>query len=240
VALGVNLYTHSSYYQLSDPKDLEWDFVEAALPGVRQRVAPWQTDWTQNIPWEVNALPHDLARARMTYFDSEKYPVNDSENDFKNPGVSTYSGPSPEALLQSDQELTRRYRNWAWGHPLAFLRAGWNEALRLWAKCEEYYPESLLRHLGLGAGAVQEVGVRLERGLLYQPLWLLAFLALPVWLTSARNLAGPLFIALLLYGSLLPLVQMGFTRYSLPMIPGWLALAAAGISQVWKRVKPVP
>jgi hypothetical protein len=105
------------------------------------------------------------------------------------------------------------------------LRSIQNEAARVLLKCEEYYPESLLKKLT----HIPIFVVRVERGVLHQPLWLwfgLGFLSLAVG--SGHRLV----LAMLLLGTgsyilLIASIHIGFTRYGLPLYPCLLATSSA-------------
>lgn len=143
VALGVNLYTHSSYFALAAGDAAEWDFVEARLPGARARLGAWESHWRRPVPWPVNALPHELERA--------------------------LGSAGAEAILAADRALTERFIAWVEEYPESYLASAANEAMRLLWKSEEYHPRSLL---GLGSEAPAALR-RLERGIIHQPPGLL-------------------------------------------------------------------
>jgi hypothetical protein len=222
IAMGVNVYTHSSYYQLENRDHPEWSFVDSLLPEKRESLTPWHSTWRENIPWEINALPHEVFRALLA---RQVSPSVGKTSLIQKDSLLPY-----QAISQTDQDLTRRYFTWVRSEPMAFLHSIGNEGLRLWAKNEEYYPSSLM-YRGKNVepdDAATLTLIRIERGFIYQPLWLLALLALPICFSPMRRVGGILFLALVAYGTVLPILQLGFTRYALPMIPGWLALAAAG------------
>ncbi|GEM_PF-3938631 len=197
VAMGINLYTHASFYALADPASPEWRYVEHFLPEAGKRYPAWSTDYAQDVPWSVNALPHVLERAMMP---------NDAET-----------------ILACDRELTRRFLFWAEGKPEGYLASVGNEAMRLLWKCEEFYPESLLDKLF----RVPVLLRRLERGIIHQQPGLLLGLALGGFMLGRNRrllLALPL-IGIGAYLLLIAAVQVGFTRYALPVLP-WLLILA--------------
>ncbi|MEO6098457.1 MAG: hypothetical protein ABIW76_23420 [Fibrobacteria bacterium] len=207
VALGINLYTHASYYQLGDPASPEWDFVQRYLPGARLRYPHWETDWKYDMPWSVNALPHRLERK-----------------------LGSAGGPE---IVGADRLLRDRAVAWAQGNPGGYLASVLNEAARLLSKCEETYPVSLLDPGGKGSMLIR----RLERGLLYQPLWLLLVAGLAAWLFCPRNrwlLIAP-GLAAVSYLALVAAVQIGLTRYALPAYLPLLMVAGQAVDLL-----PVP
>ena len=124
VALGVNLYTHYAYYELSDPAAPEWDFVSARLPGIRAEIPEWGTGWRSDMPWPVNALPHRLERKL---------------------GSADGGG-----IVASDRRLAERALAGMAGKPARYLGAFANEAARLLRKCEADYPAALLARSDAG------------------------------------------------------------------------------------------
>lgn len=118
VALGVNLYTHYAYYELSDPAAPEWAFVEARLPGAREALPPWRTEWRSDMPWDVNALPHRLERK--------------------------LGSADAGAIRASDSALVSRALRGMAGKPRRYLSAFANEGARLLFKCEGDYPSAFI------------------------------------------------------------------------------------------------
>lgn len=208
VALGVNLYTHSSYYELADPRSREWEFVLDRLPDARAGIGDWDTHWSKDVPWPVNALPHRLERALGT-------------------------GTAAE-ILETDGMLAARYRRWVVENPGRFAASAFNEAARLLWKCEEYHPQSLIGKVA----ALPDAAIRMERGLLHQPPVLLLLLAAFGFLAHPRARGGMVLPALGVAGYLflIPFIHIGFTRYVLPALPALLALAAAGTEGFWERL----
>lgn len=197
ISLGVNLYTHSSYYDLADPGSPEWDFVSRLLPGERERIGPWIAGYRHDIPWPVNALPHRLERAMG-------------------------SGNAGE-IEAADKELANRFFHWAGENPGRYARSVLNETARLFLKSEEQYPESMLARFV----PVPDPVIRLERGLIHQAPWLLAVLAaigLALEKKRRRQLV-PVAVGVSAYLLVIPFIQLGFTRYSLPALPCLLVLA---------------
>ena len=101
----------------------------------------------------------------------------------------------------------------------------------LW-KCEENFPESLLGK----SMPLPLTWVRVERGVVHQSPALLFALALAGLLLAGakpRALLLPPAIGLAAYCAIFPLLQLGFTRYSLPALPGLIALAAIGMERLY-------
>lgn len=224
VALGVNLYTHSSYYLLADTASREWAFVESRLPGAKSGLRKqlsrsgiavpasggslWSTDWKSDVPWPVNGLPHRLERALGSAQAAE--------------------------ILAADAGLAARFRSWAMERPYDYAASVINEARRLLLKCEEYYPAGPLA----AWPSVPAFLVRVERGVIHPlPLVLLALAGLAA-LGGPRTRGALIPLAgLVAYLAPIPFAHIGFTRYSLPALPGLLALAAVGLDVlgVWSK-----
>jgi hypothetical protein len=188
VALGINLYTHAAYYQLHDPAAREWGFVERYLPGARLQYPAWETGFTYDMPWAVNALPHRLER-KMGTADAKE-------------------------ILENDRAMRSRALAWALGNPGRYLASFANEAARLLMKCEELYPASLLDPGQGGAEALR----RAERGVIHQPLLLLLLAGAGAVALCRRNRVFLLvpWLAAASYLALVAAVQIGLTRYALP------------------------
>jgi signal transduction histidine kinase len=207
VALGINLYTHASYYQLGDPASPEWDFVELELPGARRQYQPWETGFRHDMPWSANALPHRLER-KLGSADAEE-------------------------ILGTDNLLRARSLKWAWENPGTYLASFANESARLLMKCEDLYPASILfpgPAEGAAMGAAPDFLIRVERGIIHQPplLLLLAGLAALV-LCRRRPMALVCAVAVVSYLALVAAVQIGLTRYALPVYPALLMLAGEAV-----------
>lgn len=215
VALGINLYTHASYYQLGNPASPEWEFVERGVPGARGRYPAWETDYRNDMPWSANALPHRLERG--------------------------LGSADAGAILAADRILRERSLDWAKRNPGTFLASFANEGARLLLKCEDQYPASLL-FSGRAGNAAQTFLMRVERGLIHQPPLLLLLCGL-AGLVLRRRLPVTLpfavpALAALAYLALVAAVQIGLTRYALPVYPALLALAGAavdGIPAPWRE-----
>ncbi len=210
VALGVNLYTHASEYALSDPKSPEWDFVETHLPDARAQTGKWNPDYRQAISWSVNALPHRLERALGSHNQAE--------------------------ILAANKTLTDRSIRWARKNPRSYLASIRNEASRLLWKCEEYYPQSLL-------GKVIPIptwALRLERGIIHQPLWLLFGLGgLAILIGRGKRMTLVIFfLGPASYVLLIASIQLGFTRYALPILPTLLILSGHALDRVTAWISP--
>lgn len=197
VGLGVNLYTHASYYQLADPHSPEWEYVSRSLPNERETVGNWTAGYSNDVPWPVNALPHNLERA--------------------------LGSGSKAAIIAADAELSSRFFRWARENPREYLGSVLQEGVRLLWKCEEQYPESILGSFTDPPAAL----VRLERGIIHQPPWLLLALALAAIILDPkrRKLLVLSAAGVCAYLALFPLIHIGFTRYSLPALPCLLVLA---------------
>lgn len=128
VALGVNLYTHYAYYELEDKTAPEWDFVAARLPGIRDEIPAWRTQWRYDMPWPVDALPHRLERSL---------------------GSADMGG-----IRAADSLLTSRAYAGMRGKPARYLGAFGNEMARLLRKCEGDYPVALIAR-GEAAGRLE-------------------------------------------------------------------------------------
>jgi hypothetical protein len=210
VAMGNAAYTHVSQYALADAKSPEWDFVESLLPNARAETGHWKTNYRESVSWLVNALPHNVERA--------------------------LGNASKTEILASDKTLLIRAARWVRENPHRYLRSIQNEAARVLLKCEEYYPESLLKKLT----HIPIFVVRVERGILHQPLWLwfgLGFLSLA--LGSGHRLV----LAMLLLGTgsyilLIASIHIGFTRYGLPLYPCLLALAGPALHRLSSLLSP--
>jgi hypothetical protein len=209
VALGVNVYTHSAYYELADPDSREWDFVLARLPDARESAGTWDPHWRSGIPWPVNDLPHRLERALGT--------------------------ATAEEILRADSLLAARYRAWVAEDPIRFAASAWNESVRLLWKSEEYYPSSVIGEWASPPAAA----IRAERGIIHQPPALLLLFALPGILAIRRPRGVLLLPATgaAAYLVLFPLLQVGFTRYALPAYPVLSALAAIGWQSAWAMLR---
>jgi hypothetical protein len=197
VAVGINLYTHASYYRLHDPASREWLFVEHYLPGVRRQYPRWETAFARDMPWAVNDLPHRLER-KMGAADGKE-------------------------ILEADRILRSRFLDWAKGYPADYLASFANEAMRLLSKCEEIYPASLLDPEKRLPIAIR----RMERGVIHEPPWLLLILGLAAVALGRRNrllLIVPL-LGAASYLALVAAVQIGMTRYALPASLPLLMLA---------------
>ncbi len=200
VALGVNLYTHLSFYELSDLHSPEWDFVSAYLPEEKNQAGTWITDFHQDLPWPIIALPHRLERAMG-------------------------SKGSTDILLH-DRKLTGRFFQWMNENPRTYLASVGNEFARLGLKAEEMYPRSLIS----GFISVPIGLVRFERGIIHQAPYLLIVFGLlgfirkrpePEMIFLALAAFGYLF--------LIPFIHLGFTRYALPALPALLLWAGFGL-----------
>ncbi|MDB5104697.1 MAG: hypothetical protein JWP91_2386 [Fibrobacteres bacterium] len=218
VSLGVSLYTHLSYYELADPASPEWDFVSRFLPGERERIGPWDPGFALDIPWPVNALPHRLERAMG-------------------------SGSAAE-IEAADREFARRFSRWAWGNPRRYLRSVGNEGARLLWKCEEEYPESILAGFP-GMPDLPPAVLRIERGLIHQPPWILLVLSLLSIAVDRKRRKIPVLLAAgaCAYLALFALIQLGFTRYALPALPCLLVLACHASDLLpglgtWRKAAP--
>ncbi len=190
VALGVNLYTHAAYYGLSDPRSREWDFVEGYLPDARRECPPWQTGFTHDMPWSVNALPHRLER-KLGSADAAE-------------------------ILASDRILRGRSLDWAMRYPESYLASFANEISRLTRKCEDIFPASLLDPESRAPAVLR----RLELGIIHPALWLLltaGSMHLLVWRRNRLVLLVPA-LGAVFYLALVAAVQIGLTRYALPAI----------------------
>lgn len=205
VALGVNVYTHSAYFELADPDSEEWDFVLAHLPDGRETAGSWDPHWRADIPWPANALPHRLERA--------------------------LGSADAAAILRADSLLAARYRAWVAEDWIRFAASAWNEGVRLLWKSEEYYPSSVIGEWA----PLPTAAIRAERGIIHQPPALLILGALPGLLAARRLRGALLLPAagVAAYLVPLPLLQMGFTRYALPAFPVLIALAAIGLQTGW-------
>jgi hypothetical protein len=209
VALGVNVYTHSAYFELSDPDSKEWEFVLAHLPDGREAAGTWDPHWRADIPWPVNALPHRLERALGTATAAE--------------------------ILRADSLLAARYRAWVAEDWIRFAASAWNEGVRLLWKSEEYYPSSVIGEwVPLPAAAL-----RAERGIIHQPAALLILFALPGLFAIRRLGCVLLLpsLGVMAYLMPFPLLQVGFTRYALPAYPALIALAAIGMQSAWNPLR---
>jgi hypothetical protein len=118
VAWGVNLYTHYAYYELADKATPEWDFVASHLPGIRDELPAWRTEWRSDMPWPVNALPHRLERS------------------LGSAGIGE--------IRAADSLLASRALAGMRGKPARYLGAFGNETARLLGKCEGDYPVALI------------------------------------------------------------------------------------------------
>ena len=206
VAVGINLYTRAAYYQLGDPKSPEWDFVQRYLPGARLQYPHWETAWRYDMPWSANALPHRLERK--------------------------LGSSGALEILDADRILRNRAVAWARGNPGSYLASFANEAARLLSKCEEMYPVSLVNPDPGARGAM--LIRRLERGILYQPLWLLLAAGVAALLFCPRHrllLLVPA-LAAVTYLALVAAVQIGLTRYALPAYLPLLMLAGQAIDRL--------
>jgi hypothetical protein len=165
--------------------------------------------YRHDIPWPVNALPHRLERAMG-------------------------SGNAGE-IKAADKELADRFFHWAGEHPGRYALTVLNETARLFLKSEEQYPESILA----GFVPIPAPVIRLERGLIHQAPWLLAILA-AVGLaleTRRRRLLLPVAVGLSAYLLVIPFIQLGFTRYSLPALPCLLVLACHAVDRLPERAR---
>ncbi len=214
VALGINLYTHASYYQLGDPASPEWDFVESRLPGARRQYPAWETGYRNDMPWSANALPHRLER-------------------------ESGSADAGE-ILAADRLLRKRSLDWAKENPGTYLASFANEGARLLLKCEDLYPASILfsgpaASAAAAAGTAPGILLRVERGLIHQPplLLLLAGLAALVLCRRRMNSAYAVAaVAAVAYLALVAAVQIGLTRYALPVYPALLMLAGGALDRI--------
>jgi hypothetical protein len=218
VALGINLYTHASYYQLGDPASPEWEFVEGRLPGSRGEYPSWETAYRNDMPWSANALPHRLERKL---------------------GAADAGG-----ILAADRLLRRRSLDWAFGNPGTYLASFANEGARLLLKCEDLYPASLL-FPGPAAVAAPGLLLRLERGLIHQPPLLLLLAGLAALLLRRRNpmrlVCAVAAVAAVAYLAVVAAVQIGLTRYALPIYPALLMLAGGAVDVIpspWRGRSP--
>ncbi len=213
VGLGVNIYTHAIYYQLYDQHAKEWDFVEHFLPGARRQYPSWETGYSNDMPWSVNALPHRLER-KMGSADARE-------------------------ILTNDRILRERFMDWALGNPGSYLASFGNEVARLLGKCEEMYPVSLLDPGGHAPAVLR----RVERGIIYQPLALLLCLGLAALVLARRNrflLLVPA-LAAVSYLALVAAIQIGLTRYALPAYLPLLTMAGEALDRIpvpWGKAKP--
>lgn len=125
-------------------------------------------------------------------------------------------------ILAVDHQLSVRFFHWVLSKPGFYFGSIRNEFMRLLFKTDEYYPDSLISHLP----GVPPMAIRFERGLIYQPIWLLLVFGLvSLSLSNRKRLAvGVLFFGSLIYIILIASIQLGFTRYSLPLIPCLLVL----------------
>lgn len=210
VALGINLYTHASYYQLGDPASPEWDFVERTLPGARSLYPSWETGYRNDMPWSANALPHALERGLG----------------------STGAG----AILAADGLLRKRSLDWAWENPGIYLASFANEGARLLLKCEDLYPASIM-FSDPAAEAPPGMLLRIERGLIHQPLLLLLLAGLAALVLRRRSSMDDAMnlvcaVAAVAYLALVAAVQIGLTRYALPVYPVLLMLAGSAVDGI--------
>jgi hypothetical protein len=210
VALGVNLYTRSAYYQLADLKSPEWDFCRAYLPLSQSGFESWDPHFTHDIPWPVMELPHQLERAM---------------------GVSTVS-----EILGNDAILTQHFFQWIRDNPGIYFQSVINEIARLGLKAEDAYPNSLLREFF----PVAPWMIRIERGMIHQSLLWLSLVGIVgcsrKYFQGKHLFLG---VGLFGYLVLLPLITLGFTRYGLPAYPALLIWAGNGLN-VWMRIVPRP
>jgi hypothetical protein len=132
----------------------------------------------------------------------------------------------PRRILAADSALTARALAGMAGKPGRYLGAFANEMERLLLKCEGGYPDPLI--------AAGPAGLRLQRGLMHAPLWLLA-LAGVAGLILGRGVRAALalpFAAACGYLSLIAAVQIGLYRYGLPAWPLLLIPAAHALDRL--------
>ncbi len=230
IALGVSLYTHESQYELADSRSSEWDYVSLHAPEIKPEFHNWNINYTDPILWSVNAIPHRLERK----LENEKSNLD-----------------SVEKISAANQELSQRVFNWAYRHPRFYIYSVQNELKRMLFKCEEYYPESVLEKI-FSKKLVNPLpkpfpisfpdwALRIERGFIYQPLWLLiafAMLSL-IFYRNSKSLIICLLLPIVLYIVLIAFIQLGFTRYTLPVLPGLWVLCGEVIENLRKKLKPL-
>lgn len=209
VAVAVSLYTHSSYYQLANNLDEEWKYVEKYLPDAQANLGSWKTNYRFDIPWAVNALPHDLERALLKTGDM--------------------------GIVETDEGIQARFLNWVRNNPKKYAASVGNELMRLLWKCEEYYPESILEK-GFNRFSIKTpvFMVRFERGIIHLSIGFLVGIAIFGFFLDKRRrhlLLLPL-LGIGIYLILIPSVQLGFTRYGFPVIPILLILFGHTCDQI--------
>lgn len=213
IAVGNVLYTHSSYYQLANGMDEEWKFVNDYLPDSQKELGIWKTSYRSDIPWPVNAMPHNLERALLHQ--------------------------NGQSLVEMDAILKQHFFAWVMANPKDYLASIGNESMRLLWKSEEYYPESVLKKVmnrfSLKAPLFM---VRGERGLIHLSIGFLLGLAIfGLFLDRTRRvyLLLPLF-GVAVYLLLIPSIILGFTRYGFPVLPILLALFGNTCDQIRTRL----
>lgn len=124
---------------------------------------------------------------------------------------------SIKEILAVDHQLSVRFFQWVWRKPGLYFESIRNEFMRLLFKTDEYYPDSLIAHLPW----VPPIAIRFERGLIYQPIGLLLFFGMVSFsfINRKRLAVAILFFGSLIYIVLISSIQLGFTRYSIPLIP---------------------
>ena len=123
VALGVNLFTHSSYYDWEKPDDSESELIKKINPNMSDQTSLWNTHYTKDISWFANALPHQY------------------QNYLEEQGMSR---------LESDKYLTGMYIKWVTENKISFFKSIVNELQRFMMTSQDYYPESLIgRYISL-------------------------------------------------------------------------------------------
>ncbi len=198
VAFGVNSYTHASYYMLENPNHAEWQWLKAVEPNELKSMEPTQPQWEVDISWRANNLPHAVLD-RLT--------------------------DSLGSRVQADKILGSHAIHWAINSPVQLFHSWVNELKRLLFKCEEFYPDSLVDRLGKHPPLIR----RAERPFIFQPLWALLLIGgLGLMMRDFRR--GPLpwiWGGALVYLMIVPMIQLGFTRYGFPVIPVLILCAVA-------------
>ena len=117
--LGINLFTHSSYYDWSVPNPEQKKLIGTLLPHATLGDTLWDPSIRSNINWVANALPHQY-----------KHYLVDS-------GKCT-------SCSTADKQLSHEFFVWAKSHPQTYLFSIINEFKRSIFKTEEYYPSPVV------------------------------------------------------------------------------------------------
>ncbi len=195
IALGVNLYTHSSFYALQQNPELSQKFLKDCENFAGQIPHIWDVDYKKYVSHKANALPHEYQQC------------------LEKKGLSR---------IESDRYLKHEFFNWIMDNTSMYMYSIYNEWRRMLVTSGEYYPPKIFFDYHSHFPGSEELK-RVERQISYYPLWwllaTLGFLLLNVKGSGFGWLGLSVLGISLAYTLLISAIHIGFTRYSLPIIP---------------------